>query len=171
MLSTACFVIRSSTEILPKVWQPQAVHWASYESFGLCSTTSIVGSLQSGQKVGRISIAPPGDSQYMTLLRSWRTTNNAERAARHSSIVVARSSASPEQYRDLRAVSQAIFRSLGSAFNTSASQLLRRPQPWHRYGVPKASCEDLCPALRRTLSPLHNRCLRSTNGSASQRIH
>jgi len=49
----ACFVIRSSGEILTKVWQPQAVHRASYESFGLCSTTSIAGSLHSGQKVGR----------------------------------------------------------------------------------------------------------------------
>src|SRR5215469_10038282 len=114
MLSTACFVIRSSAEILPKVSQPQAVHRASYESFGLCSTTSIVGSLQSGQKVGRISITPPGESQYMTLLPSWRTTNNAERAARHSSIVVVRSIARSEQYRHLRVLSQAVFRSLGS---------------------------------------------------------
>src|SRR6516225_3634148 len=128
----ACFVIRSSAEILPKVRQPQAVHWASYESFGLCSTTSIVGSLQSGQKVGRISIAPPSDSQYMTLLRSWRTTNNAERAARHSSIVVARSSARPEQYRDLRVVSPAIFRSLESGIQYISKPIVGRSQPWHR---------------------------------------
>ena len=45
----ACLVIRRSGEILPKVWQPQAVHCDSYESFGLCSKTSIVGSLQSGE--------------------------------------------------------------------------------------------------------------------------
>src|SRR6516225_5584639 len=67
----ACFVIRSSGEILPKVWQPQAVHWASYESFGLCSTTSIVSPLQSGQKVGRISLAPPSESQYMPQFRGY----------------------------------------------------------------------------------------------------
>ena len=65
------FTIRSSGKILPKVWQPQAVHLASYESFGLCSTTSIVGSLQSGQKAGRISIATSErEPQYVDHFRS-----------------------------------------------------------------------------------------------------
>jgi hypothetical protein len=74
----ACFVIRSSCGILPKVWQPQAVHCASYESFDLCSTTSIVGSLQSGQKVGRISIATSERERLNTVrLARIRKRNNS----------------------------------------------------------------------------------------------
>jgi hypothetical protein len=81
----ARFVIRSSGEILPKVWQPQAVHRASYESFGLCSTTSIVGSLQSGQKVGRISIATSEREPVYDCFAALVHADKTERAARHSS--------------------------------------------------------------------------------------
>jgi hypothetical protein len=51
------FAIRNSGEILPRLRQPQAVQRASYESSGSCSTTCIVSPLQSGQGVGRKSIA------------------------------------------------------------------------------------------------------------------
>jgi hypothetical protein len=56
------FVIRSSAEILPKVRQPQAVHWASYDFVRLVLHDLHRGFVAVRAKSGRISIAPPSAS-------------------------------------------------------------------------------------------------------------